>query len=105
MTVGTYFEIYPMLNNTPFEKCIDASENMYANYALFIDRYRIDTNVFNKYIFQKCSEVYPNIARVFRPTRFVKITYFHVPINLQENFTHSMDTIKKLTEKSSRLMY
>ena len=93
-----------MLKNTPFKKRTDASENVYPNYAL-LDRNKIDTNVFDKYIFQKCSKVYPSIARVFRPTGFFKITCFHVPINLQENFTYSMDMIKKLTEKSSRLIY
>ena len=60
------------LKGTPFEKSIDRSDNMYWNIQINgFDDGRIDTNIFEKQLFDKCDDISPNIKLCFRLVKFI----------------------------------
>ena len=72
------------LKGTPFEKSIDRNDNMYWNCHLSegAGHGRIDTNIFDKQLFDKCDDISPNIKRCFRLIKFISAHTF--PFNYKE---------------------
>ena len=61
------------LTGTPFENSIDKNDNVYWNSELNgdIPNGRIDTNIFDKQLFDKCDDISPNIKLCFRLVKFI----------------------------------
>ena len=61
------------LTGTPFENSIDRNDNVYWNSELNgnIPGGRIDTNIFDKQLFDKCDHISPNIKLCFRLVKFI----------------------------------
>ena len=60
------------LKGTPFEKFIDRNDNMYWNIGLnSICDGRIDTNILDKQLFDRCDDISPNIKLCFRLIKFI----------------------------------
>ena len=64
------------LKNTPFEQSIDYNENIYWNELLSSGSPRIDTNIFDKQLFETCDAISPNIKLCFRVFKFVRDCFF-----------------------------
>ena len=64
------------LKNTPFEQSIDYNENIYWNKLLSGGCPRIDTNIFDKQLFETCDAISPNIKLCFRVLKFVRDCFF-----------------------------
>ena len=64
------------LKNTPFEQSIDYNENIYWNKLLSGGCPRIDTNIFDKQLFETCDAISPNIKLCFRILKFVRDCFF-----------------------------
>ena len=63
---------FPLIG-TPFENSIDRNDNVYWNSELNgnIPGGRIDTNIFDKQLFDKCDHISPNIKLCFRLVKFI----------------------------------
>ena len=64
------------MKNTPFEQSIDYNENIYWNKLLSGGCPRIDTNIFDKQLFETCDAISPNIKLCFRILKFVRDCFF-----------------------------
>ena len=64
------------LKNTPFEQSVDFDENVYWNEFLNCGSSRVDTNIFDKQLFETCDAISPNIKLCFRVLKFVRDCFF-----------------------------
>ena len=79
-TTTTLQEYYKLRNfslkNTPFEQSVDYNENIYWNKILGSGSQLVDTNVFDKQLFETCDAISPNIKLCFRILKFVRDCFF-----------------------------
>ena len=64
------------LKNTPFEQAVDCNENIYWNLLLSRGSERVDTNLFDKQLFETCDKISPNIKLCFRILKFFRDCIF-----------------------------
>ena len=72
------------LNGTPFERSIDINVTMYWNCGMDIPfRGRVDTNIFDKKLFEKCNSISPNTKLCCRIAKFICAHTFPYTYNIQ----------------------
>ena len=76
-TLQEYYKLRKFfLKNTPFEQAIDCNENIYWNLLLRGGSERVDTNLFDKQLFETCDKISPNIKLCFRILKFFRYCIF-----------------------------